>query len=322
MRTQSYRYLGFVIESELPLAVSPAPVSAPAELSVTLCSGSPPVVGSDAELIALRRGAAPYEAWRTGRGFVLQIGDAATLVVQPSLTEATVYPREVSDEVLSLLVMGLGFAFWLGLRGELVLHASATVGADGRAVIAPGASGAGKSTLAGLLCACGRTLLADDAVRVARSGSEWLAHGGARELRLRADAGRMNELFGRAPTRRSADGRWALAPPATADGCGTLQHLVFPRIRPTLEPHAKRLTPAAALVELLRGMRFGAWLAGGVQENQVRGLAELARTVPAYEVSLPRAAALDFERARQAHDWTVGLGPGDDEASRELRSHP
>ncbi|HUP76882.1 MAG TPA: hypothetical protein VM282_27865 [Acidimicrobiales bacterium] len=55
---------------------------------------------------------------------------------------------------------------WINLHGDLVLHASAVVGPDGRAAIFMGPSGWGKSTLAAGLALRGWPQLCDDAARI------------------------------------------------------------------------------------------------------------------------------------------------------------
>ncbi len=224
----------------------------------------------------------------------------------------------IDDRLFSLLISGLGLAFWLGLRGEVVIHGSATADSDGQAVLLVGPTGAGKSTLSALLCACGRQLIADDAVRLERTHRGWVVHGGVREVRLRSGATSAKRLFDGARSRESVDGRCALELQTAPPGATSLRHVAFPRITAASEPCSRLIPAATALVELLRGLRFGAWGPGEVLAKQTRALADLAREVPAYEVVLPRSERFDDERANHTHRWLVQLGMADDEAPREL----
>ncbi len=317
-----YSFLGWTIESEVRLPAVPAQVGATPQLRV-LCSDEPtPLPDPSWSLVASREGSFGHRAWRTGEGHVLAVGEAATLVVCPSLSTMTVFPGTATDELLALWVFGLGFAFWLGLRGELVLHGSATVLPSGRAVVIVGPRGSGKSTLAGLLCADGHALLADDSVRLEWTPSGWFAHGGVTEVRVRPSSSGLSTLLANATARPTADGRLALELQAAPLGGFQVNHIVFPRVRPDATPSAERLPGAATLVELLRGLRFGAWLPGQVQERQTRVLARLAREVPAHVVTLPRAAEFDAARASQVHRWVARLGVGANETAGELLGAP
>lgn len=322
MNVKRYLWLGLVVESNLPLTAAEAPVASVPALRVFLCSTPAPVRDSRAELLALREGEAPYRAWRGSRGFVLEIGELGTLVVDPSLARMTVHRGEANEELLTILVSGLGFAFWLGLRGEVVLHGSATAGADGRAVVLIGPSGAGKSTLATLLCASDRELLADDSVRLSRAGAGWVAHGGATEVRLRAGASSATELFEMVSARQTIDGRLALKLPGASLGGSQVMHIAVPRIAPAITPRATRLPAAAGLVELLHCLRFGAWLPGGTLVTQTRTLAQLAREVSMYEVVVPRCDEFVEKRAHLAELWLVQLGANNDEGSSQLHRNP
>lgn len=322
MSSQRYSFLGATIESDVRLAAVPAADGAATELRVLCSDTAPPLPNPGWVLVASREGDLSHRAWRTDEGHVLAVGDAATLVVSPSLSTMTVFPGSAQDELLSLWVSGLGLAFWLSLRGDLVLHGSAAVGSSDRAVVIVGPRGSGKSTLAGLLCARGQRLLADDSVRLERSTSGWVAHGGVTEVRLRPASSNLSALVANAAVRASADGRLALKPVPHAPAACAVSHIVCPRIHPEATPGARQLPRAAALVELLRGLRFGTWLPGQVQVHQTRVAAQLAREVPAHVVDLPRSAELDWARADQAHLWVANLGVGDDEATRELLGAP
>lgn len=322
MSPSKYSFLGATIESDVRLPATPAREGAATELRVLCRDTAPPAPDSSWVLVAARDGSLDHRAWRTNAGHVLAVGGAATLVVSRSLSTMTIFPGSAKDELLSLWVLGLGLAFWFGLSGDLVLHGSATVGANARAVVIVGPRGSGKSTLAGLLCASGQTLLADDAVRLERRRAGWIAHGGVTELRLRHASSNLSTLFASAAVREAADGRVALNPrSASADGYA-VNHIVFPVIRPGATPSASRAPGTTALVELLRGLRFGAWLPGHVQERQTRLAAQLARDVPAHFVNLPRSAEPNAARAAEAQRWVANLGVEENEATRELRGAP
>ena len=150
-----------------------------------------------------------------------------------------VAPRKGVDEgVLELTVSGLVLSVALVLAGETLLHASAAE-VGGRALGIIGPSGTGKSTTAGLLCAAGALLVADDQLRVAGSPPEcWRSASG-----LRARDGGLGPAVAGAlgGGSRTADGRQLLRPEVTDRERCRLVALVLPRP-----------DPAAAEVELVR----------------------------------------------------------------------
>src|SRR5581483_11098147 len=79
--------------------------------------------------------------------------------------EITIDAKSEADEVVQrLYLLGASLSVLLHQRNYLVLHASAVVTADGKAVGFLGDKGAGKSTTAAALHARGNLLIADDII--------------------------------------------------------------------------------------------------------------------------------------------------------------
>jgi len=191
---------------------------------------------------------------------------------------------------LALVGRGAFLAFWLGLRGECVLHASA-VEHGGKALAFVGGSGMGKSTLAGWACSVGARFVSDDLLRL--DGSEvprWV--GCSPELRLRPSAetlvaGHRDQW----QVQPSADGRLAGLPPLAgeADEAGSpIRAVVVPRpSREAGELVVERLDPVDAVLGLARFPRLEGWRHPRAIEAQLDGAARLARAAAVHVATIP-----------------------------------
>lgn len=189
--------------------------------------------------------------------------------------------------VLSLVGRGAFLAFWLGLHGECVLHASA-VEADGRALVFVGGSGMGKSTMAAWACAAGARFVSDDLVRVDGSGQpRWL--GRSPELRLRHGAavlvaGREQEW----DVRESPDGRLAALPPVAEQSSARIGAVVIPQpSKDVTEVRVQTLDPVEAVLAIARFPRLEGWRLPLAIEGQLDGAARLAAAVPVHVATIP-----------------------------------
>jgi hypothetical protein len=166
------------------------------------------------------------------------------------------------------------FQFIRERQDLLWLHAGA-VERHGQALLVAGPSGQGKSTLSTLLCERGWNFMSDDIAPVRMSSDEVLA-------------------FPLAPFRRVATGRRVarrnlgtlskemVSIPAHSirREAATIGRIVFPTYRARARPKLTRLASGNAAFELLRSYtNFVDHKASGVARA-----AELARTIPAYEL--------------------------------------
>lgn len=188
---------------------------------------------------------------------------------------------------LSLVARGAFLAFWLGLHGECVLHASA-IEIDGRAVVFTGGSGMGKSTMAAWACSAGARFVSDDLLRV--DGSErpgWV--GRSPELRLRPSAetlvaGRHGEWA----ARQSVDGRLAVLPPLSEASSTEIGALVVPQpSKDATELRLDTLDPIDAVLAVARFPRLEGWRLPRAIEAQLDGAARIAGAVPVYVATVP-----------------------------------
>lgn len=301
MVRQRYRVHGLVVESEVVLpAVLAEPAEAPIDLTISLEHGPPGREPAEAELLACRAFPQKFRIWRSAAGYRLE-APQGVMVIDASRRGARIIASvETPADTLALLIMGPGLAAVVALSGGLVLHSSA-VAINGRATVLAGPSGSGKSTLGALLCQVGYQVMADDAARVERSLRGWVVHQAAVELRLRDGAAALAPV---GAARTTTDGRLAIRPPGTGHEVpATLARMLFlVRDGASDLPSLRALGSRDAAVHLLRNLRVGSWRDADVLRAQTRLVADLARSVEAFEVALPLADAPPPGLGARLHD--------------------
>ena len=242
-------------------------------------------------LLDLRGSRRYYAATAVDRSFRLRFFGSCDVVLDQTLTRATVHPMSGADpDLLPVLVSGSLLAFVLTMRGETVLHASAVQVGDA-ALAFVGASGMGKSTMATLLCADGARLVTDDVLRLDTTTAAPTCALGATELRLRQGADHLADRFGTAPRlRTTGDARQALAPlPATTEDL-PLAALVVPVPDHSPERRAAeitRLSRKEAMVVLSQFPRLLGWQDAAVRRASFHQLADVVDRVPVHAAVLP-----------------------------------
>ena len=243
-------------------------------------------------LLDLRGSRRFYAATELDRSFRLRFFGSCDVVLDQTLTRATVHPMSGADpDLLPVLVSGSLLAFVLTMRGEAVLHASAVQVGDA-ALAFVGASGMGKSTMATLLCADGALLVTDDVLRLDTTTTAAPTCAlGATELRLRQGADQLADRFGNAPRlRTTGDDRQALAAfPATTENL-PLAALVVPV--PDHSPQRRaaeitRLSRKEAMVVLSQFPRLLGWQDTAVRRASFHQLADVVDRVPVHAAVLP-----------------------------------
>ena len=239
----------------------------------------------------------------TSAGAEMDFPGVAHFRLDPHGGTIDVHPSAGSERLAALPLLGPVLAFWLHLRGELVLHASALAW-DGAVYAFVGDKGAGKSTTAAALLAQGAALVTDDLLRlVASAGEAPLCEPAFAQVKLTAAAA---ELF-------TPAGGQAVASP----------HPLFAKQRWRLDQPRPPLLPLRAICTLARGTRLALTpleagealrtcldqvfvrrygqvaLADGAAERQFRAVAELVKLVRVVQLTVP--------------DSLVGLG---DQSSR------
>ena len=267
-----------------------APADGPADFEVRLSPPEPvPEAPPEGEVVATLPGpGAGYAAAQRAETLTVRFFETAEFEVD--LAGGTIAARPApgrGEAMVPVLLAGNVLALVLGLRGACVLHASA-VELGGSCVAFAGASGAGKSTAAALLCAAGGSLVSDDAARVEADGVGFSVHRGPGELRLRPQAEVLAERVGGA-TWTTGDERVAVEPRAATEDTTPLGAIVFPRWpRGDSEAAVSRLRPREALEALLRCPRVIGWQAEGPIRAHFRTSSQIAETVPAFSLELPR----------------------------------
>jgi hypothetical protein len=307
------RVYGLTVRSEVPLHLRrPVAEGTPVDLEIVL---GPPVAPTEATppgrvLLDLRGSRRFYTATEDDLAFRLRFFGCCDVVLDRSLTRATVHPMSGADlELLPVLVSGNLLAFVLTMRGEAVLHASAVqVGTAALAFV--GASGMGKSTMATLLCAAGARLVTDDVLRLDLARATPACALGATELRLRKGADHLAGRFGSPPgVRTTGDDRQAIAAaPATTEDL-PLAALVVPvpdysRERRTAE--ITRLSAKEAMVLLTQFPRLLGWEDPEASRRAFHQLADVVDRVPVHAAVLPWGPPCPEDIASQVLD-AVGL---------------
>lgn len=208
--------------------------------------------------------------------------------VGPGCTEASCRPdSDASLGHVALVARGAFLAFWLGLRGDCVLHASA-VERQGRSVVFVGGSGMGKSTMAAWTCAAGARFICDDLLRINRSDApRWI--GRSPELRLRPSAeelvrGRQEQWH----VRPSVDARLAALPPVSDEADGVIGAVVVPQpTRDAAGLKLERVDPVDAVLILASFPRLEGWRLPAAVEAQLDGAARIAAAAPVYVATVP-----------------------------------
>lgn len=286
----NYRLYGLCIRSELPLTAPAAAETAAPDLTVL-----------EGEDLPASAAPPPGEVWAAadfGNGFGVQLTRTAVgwslfypqtgeVRLTADLRHATAHALPGKAAILPLLLIGSVPAWWLNLRGESILHASAVaIGNEALAFI--GASGMGKSTLATLLCSAGAGLVTDDVLRLKAEGDNFLCHWGTGELRLRPNATALAELFPPAQASRSSDGRSTLLLAPSETALPRLRAILIPQpSREQRELAAERLTLVQAAFRLNGYPRVYGWQRDEPRRRQFELFARLAESVPVFRMSIP-----------------------------------
>ncbi|KEO50825.1 hypothetical protein TP2_14450 [Thioclava pacifica DSM 10166] len=169
-----------------------------------------------------------------------------------------------------------------------ILHASA-VARDGRCLVLTGDSGRGKTTSAIGLLNAGCIQVSDDHLALDRNGCDALAFPAAIGIKPGSvDLPEVKALLAAshetAPVREGV--RYAHAPNRAAPGTRfPIAAIVMPHFVPGAELELERLSPEAALVEIISA---GARLSPGI--NSIRPVAHLLNEVPVYVMRYGKSA--------------------------------
>jgi hypothetical protein len=327
MSTETYAVAGLKLASPVRLAAPTA--GGPPDWTIDFGDPRlPPPGRSDDELVSELAGPDKVlyrvTAGPGRRPVMLEFPGLADFEIHPAPRTVVAHAHPDSDPgLLPILVTGTLTALLLSLAGEIVLHASA-VEVAGAAVAFVGGSGQGKTTVAALCCTAGYPLVADDllVVRVSEDGSVHCLRGSG-ELRLRPRVDQLADLLAGAGSGRylTADGRHAVAPPATA-----LERLPLGTVAVPLPQRGPRdvgvstLGPGQAMVTLLRSQRIAQWRSPEVAKARMGKVARIAAVVPVKSLLVPWGPPWDPGMARSLVSALAdGTDPGTDpRAVREV----
>lgn len=288
------RAYGFVVEADLVLPLPVADDSTAADLTIVAdpapldLAWNPPardLLCQDYDELTGRG----HLGARLGDGYRLRLPGLCEFDLDESLS--TVRWRAApgaEPTLLPLVSAGILLAYWLCLRGTLVLHASA-VSLNGRGLAFLGRSGMGKSTMAAAMCASGALLVTDDVAAVEFHGERAFIASGAGDVRLRQSPEQARDLAGPgAPQpRETADERRALAFPAVSDTALPLAAAVF--VHPVHDQsfELRRLAGGEALAALNESARITGLTDLDLSARQFGQCADLLEHVQVYTVRIP-----------------------------------
>jgi hypothetical protein len=284
----SYVLHGLNITSDVPLPEPETSFAGPADLVIR--RGEPrPVARVPDDVVELRFGPDDdvwYEGSRDGDGWCIRAPGVFTFTTTEAYAIAQPSP-DAEEGLLPMLTAGIGISFFLALRGNLCLHASA-VEADGRAVALCAPSGFGKSTLAALAAAGACPLIADDVLRIELERSSPPAvYRGASQIRLREGAEALAEHWP-GHSHVTTDGRTSVAPPRTKHEMLPLGTVVFPLLDPERDEVAvEKLQSSEAFATLLDCPRLLGWRYPPVILREFDQLTMLAASVPVVVARVP-----------------------------------
>ena len=288
--TPQFALYGLCLATDLPLKAPPAdPARAP---DLTILRGEdlpavyPPPPGEVWAAPDFGNGISVRLA-KTDAGWSLLYPNTAEVRFSSDLSRATIHASAGKADILPLLLGSSVPTWWLNLRGEPVLHASAVAMGD-RAVTFMGASGMGKSTLATLLCAHGARLITDDALRLVRESDDFRCHYGPGELRLRPAAAALAGQFAPECADLSLDGRTTLRFATGTTDLPRLAAIFIPNpSREAKELVVERLSLVQASFHLNGFARAIGWQVEGPLRRQFEWFGELARRVPVSKLTVP-----------------------------------
>jgi hypothetical protein len=170
----AYRLCGLIVQSNVTLPELPADGGSPSCRFQVLRSGR-----------VVRHGPW-YHHWygpgrerylsfaRTASGHLLRFPALADFEIARGCAHVRAMPRRgVPQATLRHLLLNQVWPLVLSGRGCFVIHASAVVLPDGRAIAFAGAAGVGKSSLAAALAAAGCPLLSDDCLLIEKTRRGW-----------------------------------------------------------------------------------------------------------------------------------------------------
>lgn len=309
--TPQFALYGLCLATDLPLKAPPADPARAPDLTILrgedLSADYPPPSGEVWAAADFGNGVSVRLA-KTNTGWSLLYPSTAEVSFTSDLRTGTIHGAPGKADILPLLLGSSVPTWWLNLRGEPVLHASAVAMGD-RAVAFMGASGMGKSTLATLLCARGAQLITDDALRLVREGDDFRCHYGPGELRLRPAAAALAGQFAPEQADFSADGRTTLRLAAQTGELPRLAAIFIPRpSREVKEPCVERLSLVQASFHLNGFTRVIGWQVDGPLRRQFEWFGELTRHVPVAKLTVPWGPPFAPELAARIWD---SLPPGE-----------
>ncbi len=281
---------GLCLATDLPLKAPSAALGRASDLTILrgadLPADYPPPPGEVWAAADFGHGASVRLA-KTEAGWSLFYPGTAEVRFSPDRSSATIHGAPGKTDLLPLLLGSSVPTWWLNLRGEPVLHASAVAMGD-VAIAFIGASGMGKSTLATLLCAHGARLITDDALRLAREGDAFRCHYGPGELRLRPAAAALAGQFAPECADASVDGRTTLRLAPPTEELPRLAALFIPLpSRAAKALCVERLSLVQASFHLNGFARAIGWQVEGPLRRQFEHFSELARCVPVAKLTVP-----------------------------------
>jgi hypothetical protein len=228
---------------------------------------------------------------RTPAGYLVRFPDFADFAIETSGWTVVCTPvPETDQDWIDHLFRNQIAPLIAGSKGEMVLHASSVAGPEGALAFA-GPTGRGKSTLAAAFAHAGFGFVSDDGLILANAGPAMLAMPGRPLFRLRRDS---EEAFtGRLLSGTldpGGDKRPVASGPALPYHPDPVPLAAIFLLSDNAVPCAAidRLTPAAALSDLLRHSFILDVEDKPRLHQKFERLAQLAESIPCFALAYPR----------------------------------
>jgi len=293
-----YKAYGLGIHSALPLPELMAVAEIGLDVAIRWGKVDPWPARIDERGLNFRiTGEEAYFFWDAVGAFRVQRGQE--IVIDPS--------PGVEEQLIRLPLLGAVLAVLLYQRGALVLHSSA-IAVNDAAIAFLGIKGSGKSTMAAALCMRGHQLVADDLVAVdAHDATNPLALPGFAQIKLwpamaTVVLGDEAEVL---PLLHSQSEKRAWQITSRPMQAPVPLSCIFALGRGS-SPHIELLRPQETMIQLIANLyaaRFGQQLLRTQGARHFLQCAELARTVPTYQLKWPLSLDSLHETVRLVEDY-------------------
>ncbi len=298
-----YQIYHTCIETEFPFQTHLLPGNGPVELTFDMIVQPPDPILNKLQPSYIGRERSPdgfptYVMYTQGNTTILRVYSTIDFYISDINITVRINPGE-DLEWVEIYFLSSALVYWLEMRGNLALHASAvTIGKGAIAFL--GNSGKGKSTLAASFLQSGASLLTDDVLFIRQMNKKWMAFPGYPQMRLTTHA--IQSVFGNVAKIYQSDRNKLRIKLNWDEKPSDLSNIMFFQAHPQplqvvyilqrsqdSEICIYQFAPQEALRALLRNSFMGSSLkACNWQSRRIMDLAQLIQQIPVCCLRYPR----------------------------------